>query len=57
MKCKLTYWDLSRMAQSAIWAEAMYLELGLINEACRYHAIWYRICKAMINDMKGDFAV
>lgn len=48
-RCKLTYWQLSKMAQSCLWAERMYIDLEMYDEARRYMAIWHRIIKAMMN--------
>lgn len=47
--CKLTWHQLKQMADNALWAERMYIDLGMIDQACRYGLIWARIMKAMFN--------
>jgi len=49
MNCKLTWKQLKQMGDNALWAEKMYLELGMHDEAHRYAMIWNRIFKAMVN--------
>ncbi len=50
--CKLTWWQLNKMAQNCLWAEKMYIDLEMYDEARRYMAIWHRIMKAMLNPDK-----
>jgi len=45
----ISYKCLVKMAQNALWAERMYIELDMPVEARRYARIWSRIFKAMCN--------
>ena len=45
--CKLTYAQMKRMADNAHWAENMYIDLGITNQAIRYNNIRRRIMKGL----------
>ncbi len=50
--CKLTFWQLKKMADSCLWAERMYIDLEMYEEATRYARIWSRIFRAMASPDK-----
>ncbi len=43
---KTTHACLMKMCDNAQLAQRMYIELGMIDQACRYGLIWCRIMKA-----------
>lgn len=45
---------LSKMAENAKWCEAMWIELGEMDLANKYHFIWCRIAESMIRNLKEN---
>lgn len=48
---KLTTDCLLRMMQNAWWAERMYIELDMFDQARRYSQIWHRLFKVTTDRM------
>lgn len=49
---KLTFTTLSKMAKNALWAEKQFIDLGMLDQANKYHRIWCRLSQSMLMNIK-----